>query len=116
MSTSTGERDLSDTIRELTDLAAKWRNIGILLGILDSQLDAIQKQGDSLPDCLRQMLTTWLRRNYAVERFGEPTWVKLVEAVQHPAGGGNLSLATEIARRHGGICRTQNFRVALTLS
>ena len=104
MSTSTGERDLSDTIRELTYVAAKWRNIGILLGILDSQLDAIQMQGDSPPDCLRRMLTTWLRRNYDVNQFGEPTWVKVVEAVTHSAGGGNPSLATEIARRHGGTC------------
>ena len=107
MSTTIGERDLSDTIRELTDVAAKWRNIGIFLGILDSQLDAIQKQGDSPPDCLRQTLTTWLRRNYDVDRFGEPTWVKLVEAVKQPAGGGNPHLATEIARKHTGMCKTE---------
>ena len=35
-------------------------------------------------------------------RFGEPTWVKLVEAVNDSAGRGNPSLAMEIARRHGG--------------
>jgi len=34
-------------------------------------------------------------------RFGEPTWVKLVEVIGHEAGGGDPSLAAEIAGRHG---------------
>ena len=101
MSIVTDEDDLPDTIRELTEVAAKWRNIGVLLGIRDSQLETIQ--GDSPPDCLRQMLATWLRRNYNVKRFGEPTWVKLVETVNHSAGGGNPRLAMKIARKHKGI-------------
>ena len=103
-STSTDEDDLPDTIRELTDVAASWRNIGIQLGIPDSQLETIQLQGDKPLDCLRQTLSTWLRRNYNVGRFGEPTWMKLVEVVNDSAGGGNPSLAMEIARRHAGIC------------
>ena len=98
--TATGEDDLRDTIRELTDVAAKWRNIGVQLGIRDSQLEAIQ--GDSSLDCLRQVLASWLRKNYNVKRFGEPTWMKLMEAVTHSAGGGNPSLAMEIAKKHGG--------------
>ena len=100
--TATGEDDLCDTIRELSDIAASWRNIGIFLGVRDSRLEAIQ--GNNPLDCLRQTLATWLRRNYNVKRFGEPTWVKLVEAVNDSAGGGNSSLAMEIARRHGGMC------------
>ena len=98
---ATGEDDLSDTIRELTDVAAKWRSIGIFLGVRDSWLEAIQ--GNNPQDCLRQTLATWLRRNYNVKRFGEPTWVRLVEAVNDSSGGGNPSLAMEIARGHGGI-------------
>ena len=102
MSITTGEDDLSDIIKELTDVVANWKDIGTLLGIRDGQLQAIQLQGNSPLGCLREMLVTWLRRNYNVERFGKPTWVKLVEAVNDPAGGGNPSLANEIARRHGG--------------
>ena len=101
-STATGEDDLCDTIRELSDVAASWRNIGTQLGIRHNRLEAIQ--GDKPLDCLRQMLATWLQKNYNVKRFGEPTWVKLVEVVSHSAGGGNPSLAMEIAKRHGGIC------------
>ena len=101
--TTSGEDDLADSIRELTDVAAKWRNIGIQLGIRDSQLEAMQ--GHSPLDCLRQMLSTWLRKNYNVEQFGEPTWAKLVEVVDHSAGGGNPSLAMKIAKKHGGTCK-----------
>lgn len=103
--TTTGEDDLADSIRELTDVAAKWRNIGIQLGIRDSQLEAMQ--GDSPLDCLRQMLSTWLRKNYNVKQFGEPTWAKLVEVIDHSAGGGNPSLAMEIAKKHGGTCKSK---------
>ena len=98
LSITTGEDDLTDTIRELSDVAASWRNIGTQLGIRHNRLEAIQ--GDKPLDCLRQMLATWLQKNYNVERFGEPTWMKLVEAVSHSAGGGNPSLAMEIAKKH----------------
>ena len=107
MSTATGEDDLRDAVRELTDVAASWRNIGTQLGIRDSQLEAIQ--GDKPLDCLRQMLATWLRRSYNVKQFGEPTWVKLVEAVSHSAGGGKPHLAMEIARNHGGTRDLHNW-------
>ena len=51
------------------------------------------------------MVTEWLKKNYNVKRFGEPTWQKLVEAVGHPAGGANMATARDIARRHkaGGV-------------
>ena len=100
LSVATDEDDLRDIIRELTDVAASWRNIGTQLGIPHNRLEAIQ--GDKPLDCLRQMLATWLQKNYSVERFGEPTWVRLVEAVDNPAGGGNHDLAMKIARAHEG--------------
>ena len=101
MFATTDEDDLPETIRELSDVAASWRNIGTQLGIRHNRLEAIQ--GDKPLDCLRQMLATWLQKNYNVKRFGEPTWLKLVEVVSHSAGGGNPSLAMEIARRHKGV-------------
>ena len=104
MSTATDKDDLPDIIRELTDVTAKWRNIGIILGIPDNRLKAIK--GDSPPDYLREMLSTWLQKNYNVKRFGEPTWMKLVEAVNHSAGGEDSSLAMKIARKHKGTCNS----------
>ena len=101
MFATTDEDDLPETIRELSDVAASWRNIGTQLGIRHNRLEAIQ--GDKPLDYLRQMLATWLQKNYNVKRFGEPTWLKLVEVVSHSSGGGNPSLAMEIAKRHKGI-------------
>ena len=93
-----GEEDLCDILKELTGVAARWRNIGILLGIPPSDLDAVRS--DRPIDCMLEMLLAWLRKAYNVNRFGEPTWLKLVEVVANKAGGENTSLAEDIARRH----------------
>lgn len=37
-----------------------------------------------------------------VERFGKPTWRKLVKAVEEHAGGNNRALAEKIASNHPG--------------
>ena len=35
-----------------------------------------------------------------MERFGEPTWRRLVEAVEDSVGGNDCALAQTIARQH----------------
>ena len=35
-----------------------------------------------------------------MERFGEPTWRRLVEAVEDSVGGNDSALAQKIARQH----------------
>jgi len=102
LSIAPDEDDLSDIITVLTEVAANWRRIGLFLRIRDSHLEAIQQEDSRPLDCLIRMLATWLRRNYNMDRFGEPTWVKLVKAVDNPAGGGNHDLAMKIARAHEG--------------
>ena len=86
---------------ELTPVSANWKDIGIALRLSPDTLDCIQagSSGDPIA-CLTSMVTEWLRRNYNVNRFGEPTWQKLVKVVGHPAGGANKALARDIARRH----------------
>ena len=39
-----------------------------------------------------------------VERFGKPTWRRLVEAVEDHVGGNNCALAQAIAAEHPGVC------------
>ena len=51
---------------------------------------------------MTKMLTEWLRRNYNTQRFGMPTWKKLVEAVKARTGGGNTALAQRVAEKHLG--------------
>ena len=86
---------------ELISVATNWRSIGIALRLKFDVLETIKLQCSGDPRaCLSCMVTEWLKRNYDVKKFGEPTWQKLVEAVDHPAGGANTALAREIAKRH----------------
>ena len=41
---------------------ARWRFIGIELGINEGTLDAIDEDNRKVEDCLREMITRWLRR------------------------------------------------------
>ena len=109
--TSDLDDDLFDVQSELIPVTAKWRSIGTALRLKSDVLESIQAaSGSDPPACLVSMVTEWLRRNYNVKRFGEPTWQRLVEAVGHPAGGANMAVARDIARRHkaggvsGGLC------------
>ena len=93
--------DLFDVTKELTPVSAKWRSIGLALRLKPNTLDGIQAKNSGDPStCLTSMLTEWLKKNYNVKRFGEPTWQRLVEAVGDPAGGENMALATDLASRH----------------
>ena len=54
-----------DNTREVLDLMwdyrAKWRFIGITLGIDASTLDAIETDNTEVEGCLTKVITTWLR-------------------------------------------------------
>ena len=94
---------------ELNDAAVNWRNIGIALQLKPDFLQSIDTRYGSDPRaCLSWILMEWLMRNYNVEKFGEPTWQWLVEAVGHPAGGANMPLVRKIASKH----KTENIPVA----
>ena len=86
---------------ELIPVTAKWLSIGIALRLRTSLLEAIRAGNFGEPSaCLNSIVVEWLKRNYNVERFGEPTWQWLVEIVSDPTGGANMALARDIARRH----------------
>ena len=93
--------DLYDVQKELIQVSAKWRSIGIALRLKPNILDGIEMRynGDP-PTCLTSTLTEWLNKNYNVKRFGEPTWQALVKVVDDPAGGADMALARDMARRH----------------
>ena len=61
------EDDLRDVRLAVADLAARWKDLGISLGIRLSDLDAIfSTNPHSASDCLRETLTIWLRQSYNV--------------------------------------------------
>ena len=62
-----GEDDLRDVRSAVANLAGRWKDLGISLGILPSDLDAIPSPNTPSPsDCLREMLVLWLKQNYKV--------------------------------------------------
>ena len=84
-------------------VVGRWKAIGRGFRIDSGHLDQIQtdNQGDC-EECLSGVLTCWLRKNYNVELFGEPTWRTVVKMVAHSAAGNNSALALSIAERHSG--------------
>ena len=98
-----GEDNLLDVLDEMMPVVNSWKAIGRGLGIDSGHLGMIQKDnpGDS-KECLSEMLTCWLKRNYNVEKFGEPTWRAVVKVVARPAAGDNCGLALNIAETHQG--------------
>ena len=119
-------------LHELTPVATRWKSIGTALGLKPDLLEDIQAGNSSDPRaCLSWVVMAWLRRDYNVKRFGEPTWQSLAESVGHPEGGANTAVARSIAARHkaggvfsgyvelirGGSFQTQHFWVcACTIS
>ena len=61
------EDDLQDVRLAVADLTARWKDLGISLGIHLSELNAILLANSHSPgDCLREMLALWLKQNYNV--------------------------------------------------
>ena len=101
--TSVGQEDHFDILTEMMPIASMWKAIGRGLRIEPGRLEMISENNSGKPkECLSEMLTSWLNRNYNVERFGEPTWRAVVKVVAHPAAGDNHALALTIARKHSG--------------
>ena len=97
----TGQDDHFDILTEMMPVTSSWKAIGRGLRIDPGRLEAIQESNSGKPkECLSDMLTCWLKRNYNVERFGEPTWRDVVKVVAHPAAGDNCALALNIAEQH----------------
>ena len=64
-------------------------------------MDAVQKAfRQDIPQAFTEVLKVFLNHRYNVEKYGPPTWRKLVEAVDSPAGGNNHALAKKIAKDH----------------
>ena len=88
---------------ELEPVVDRWKHIGLALRLDPDQVKRIERDNRDPEDCLTEVLTLWLKRNYNTERFGEPSWGMLARAVGHRSGGNNPALAGEIARA-GIVC------------
>ena len=91
-----GIEHLQDVITKLLPVAAKWRSIGLALRLSDGDLETVQDDNTRVHERLTGMLRLWLNKSYNVDKFGEPSWAKLKEAVRSPAGGANPALADKL--------------------
>ena len=88
---------------EMISLAPRWRNLGLALGLLESDMRRIEyTHPRSSRDCLGELLVKWLKCGYDINKHGFPTWRKIVEVTAEPAAGANPALAETMARNHQG--------------
>ena len=106
-----GEDDLSDIMHEIISVKARFYAVGRALGLSLGELNAIrQANAQDVEQGLNDVLVQWLHQKYNIEKFGLPTWKRLIDAVDNPAGGNNPALAQHIASRH----LTGKYTVGLT--
>lgn len=92
----------------MAEVSSKWKLIGTIFRLRQEKLEQIDIACSENPEeCLLEVLKEWLRRNYDVARFGEPSWRKVVEALASPAAGNNKALALSIASEHPCKCLTR---------
>ena len=96
-----GEDDFREVYTEAYCSAERYYQLGIELGLPPKELNKIRK-GLSLDvdQAFCDMLLVWLRHSYDVQKYGPPTWKRLVEAVASPSGGNNHGHAITIASNH----------------
>ena len=86
---------------EIITAKARFYAIGRALGLPPGELSSVRSSNTQDHELqLNDVLLVWLRQKYNVERFGSPTWQKLVEVIDNPAGGNDHRLAKAIALRH----------------
>ena len=96
-----GEDDLRDVFREVLTLEARYYLFGTELGLPPQELDTIRMTyAQDISQAFSEVLLTWLRQRYNTDKYGPPTWQRLVVAVDSHAGGNNHALAKIIASNH----------------
>ena len=93
---------MRDVISEIITVKVQSLAIGRALGLRMGELDSIRSSSHNHEQQLNDVVCVWLRQRYNVERFGAPTWRKLVEAIDDPAGANDHRLAKIIAQHHPG--------------
>ena len=86
---------------EVSDIAAKWYSFGKALHLKPERLALLEaSHGKDLMNSLSDTLLEFLRKNYAWEKHGRPSWRLIVIALAHKVGGNNTDLALSVAKEH----------------
>ena len=81
-------------------MKARWQEIALGLRLKQGDVDAIKSNHDTPAASLREVEKLFLTKNYNTQKFGPPTWRRLVEVVGNPVAGQRPDLALKIAREH----------------
>ena len=97
----TAEDDFREVYREVANIQSNYYQLGIELGLPLREIEAVKKAfQQDIVQAFTDVLGIWLRHRYNIEKYGPPTWRRLVEAVDSPTGGNNHALAKTIAEHH----------------
>ena len=95
------ENDFRDVYRAVVHIKANYYQLGVELGLPVGELQAIRRAyAQDIDQALTETMLVWLMWRYNVEKYGPPTWRRLVEAISSRAGGCNHALALEVASEH----------------
>ena len=95
------EDDFREVYREVVNIQSNYYQFGIELGLPLREMNAVQKAfRQDVPQAFTEVLRVFLRHRYNIEKYGPPTWRKLLEAVDSPAGGNSHALAKKVAEQH----------------
>ena len=86
--------------QQVLKIRANYYEFGMALGISSTDLEDIKEKYKDSVKALSNVLLIWLKQNYNTTKHGNPTWRKLVEAVDSGGGGNNHALAKIIAKQH----------------
>ncbi|XP_019857115.1 PREDICTED: uncharacterized protein LOC109585464 [Amphimedon queenslandica] len=76
-------KDLDDVIEELQSIdSAKWKTLGVHLGLYHTTLEAIKADYRSVKDCLMECMAAWLKGEDKVREKGGPSWSSLATALE----------------------------------
>ncbi len=78
------------------DVASRWYQTGVVLGIKRATLDAIKADNFQTAICYHRMLSDYLKHN----GNQTPTLSHLASAIASSAGGNNCAVAEKIARKY----------------
>ena len=97
----TVEDDFHDVLREVVSLQASYYQFGVELALPLRELDAIRKAfHENSNQAFTEVLRMWVMHRYNIEKYGPPTWRRLVEAVDRVTRGNDHELAKKIALNH----------------
>ena len=60
----------------------QWNRLGLVIGIIYTELESIRAKHKDPKDCLTECLALWLQQKYDTEKYGLPSMESLANAVQ----------------------------------